>query len=175
MGKCVNCAASVAANTVLCRNCLTTRLAKVTTQSDRLNGNACLLADAVDSVTELQGGYPDNNPKAAIGAKKCPLHLVPPALSIGVAEALQDGATKYGAFNFRDSNIAANVYTGAILRHLYAYMDGEDLAEDSGIHHLKHVGACIALMLDSMACDTFVDDRPTNGKASKLLSDYVAP
>lgn len=117
-------------------------------------------------------GYPDNNPKQAIGAKKCPLHLVPPALSIGVAEAMKDGAEKYGAFNFRESGIAGSVYTGAILRHLYAYMDGEDNASDSGIHHLKHVGACIALMLDSMATGTFVDDRPTRGGASALLEEY---
>lgn len=116
--------------------------------------------------------YPDNNPKQFVGEQKCPLHLVPPALSIGVAEALKNGADKYGAFNFRTSNIAATVYIGAILRHLYDYLDGEDLAQDSQIHHLKHIGASIAIMLDSMAVGTFVDDRPTKGGASQLLEEY---
>ena len=117
-------------------------------------------------------GYPDNNPKQAVGETKCPLHLVPPALAIGVAEAMKNGADKYGAYNFRESGIAASVYIGAILRHLYAYMDGEDCARDSQIHHLKHIGASIALMLDSMAKGTYVDDRPTQGAASDLLEEY---
>ena len=117
--------------------------------------------------------YPDNNPKATVGETKCPLHLVPPALSIGVAEAMKNGADKYGAYNFRDSKIAASVYMGAILRHLYAWWDGEDNAQDSGINHLKHIGASIGLMLDAEAAGTFVDDRPTKGGAAKLLEDYV--
>jgi len=147
----------------------TTRADKVQARNDHISGNASLVVDAVKASIVA---YPDNNPKAAIGATKCPLHLVPPALAIGVAEAMSNGADKYGAYNFRDSGIAANVYTGAILRHLYAYMDGEDNASDSGIHHLKHIGASIALMLDSMAKGTFVDDRPTKGGAAELLEEY---
>lgn len=116
--------------------------------------------------------YPNNNPKAAVGESKCPLHLVPPALSIGVAEAMKNGADKYGAYNFRDSKIAASVYMGAILRHLYAWWDGEDNAQDSGIHHLKHLGASVGLMLDAMAKGTFDDDRPTSGGAAELLREY---
>ena len=44
--------------------------------------------------------YPDNNPKTAFGLKKVPLHLVPPALEQGAAEAFQNGADKYGPFNW---------------------------------------------------------------------------
>ena len=174
--KCNHCGTTLTdeeLNIEQCITCLapTPRSAKVVAQSHHIGeGNADLLADAVNS-TE---GYPNNNPKAAIGSTKCPLHLVPPALSIGVAEAMKNGADKYGAFNFRDSKIAASVYTGAILRHLYAYMDGEDNASDSGIHHLKHIGASIALMLDSMAAGTYDDDRPTKGGAAKLLEEYNA-
>lgn len=120
----------------------------------------------------VDGEYPDNNPKQAIGEAKCPLHLVPPALTIGVAEAMADGARKYGAYNFRDSKIKCSVYTAAILRHLFAYMDGEENAKDSGVHHLKHAAACIALMLDSQSTGTFVDDRPAPGKSAELLEEY---
>lgn len=135
-----------------------------------MNGNADLIADAVNA----SEGYPDNNPKAAVGETKCPLHLVPPALSIGVAEALKNGADKYGEANWRESGIAAHVYMGAILRHLYAWYEGEDNAQDSGIHHLKHIGASIAILLDSMACGSFIDDRPKTDVASKLLGEYNA-
>lgn len=119
--------------------------------------------------------YPDNNPKAAVGELKCPLHLVPPALIIGAAEALKNGADKYGAYNFRDSKIAASVYMGAIMRHLLAWWDGEDNAQDSGIHHMKHIAASAALVLDAMSTGTFADDRPPVGGAAKLLLEYKPP
>lgn len=155
--------------------------------------NADLIADAVETLAEKpvfspervsdlckegaklwkdKQGYPDNNPKAAVGETKCPLHLVPPALAIGVAEALKNGADKYGSYNFRESKIAASVYMGAILRHLYAWWDGEDCASDSGIDHLKHIGASIALMLDAKAAGTFDDDRPAKGGSAELLEQY---
>jgi len=173
--QCLNCGFYGSSLGGSCPDCyillepVTPRAAKVAAQSHHIGeGNVDLVADAVNA----SEGYPDNNPKAAIGSTKCPLHLVPPALAIGVAEAMKNGADKYGAFNFRDSKIAASVYTGAILRHLYAYMDGEDNASDSGIHHLKHIGASIALMLDSMAAGTYDDDRPTKGGAAELLEEY---
>ena len=116
--------------------------------------------------------YPQDNPKAAIGAKKIPLHLVPPALMIGAAEAMADGARKYGPYNFRDSGIAASVYMGAIERHLFSWWDGEDNTRDSNIHHLKAIAADIGLMLDAMAKGTFVDDRPTTGGAADLIDEW---
>lgn len=116
--------------------------------------------------------YPDNNPKALSGSLKIPLDLVPPALALGVAEAMADGAKKYGAYNYRTSKIAANVYKAAIDRHMGAWWDGEDDASDSGIHHLKHVAACLAIMLDSMACGTFDDNRPPSSGAAEIIAQY---
>lgn len=116
--------------------------------------------------------YPGNNPKAAMGAKKAPLHLVPPALTIGAAEAMADGAQKYGPYNFRDSGIAASVYMGAILRHLYEWWDGDDFTSDSNVHHMKSIAADVGLVLDAMAKGTFVDDRPTKGGAKQLLEEW---
>ena len=116
--------------------------------------------------------YPDNNPKAAVGAKKLPVHYVPPALMLGAAEAMADGAKKYGPYNFRESQIAAGVYMGAMLRHLFTWWDGEDIAQDSGVHHIKHVAACAGLILDAMECGTFADDRPAKSGAAKMRGDW---
>ena len=112
------------------------------------------------------------NPKARVGSLKAPLHLVPPALSIGVAYALKDGAAKYGAYNWREEPINVSTYIGAILRHLYAYQDGEDDAEDSGVSHLAHVAACCALLMDSEAHGSLVDDR-NYGPAAEMLEEYL--
>ena len=84
----------------------------------------------------------DANPKDRIGTTKPQLHLVPAALSIHVARAMEDGAAKYGAYNWRGKKVRATVYISAMLRHLLDYLDGEDCAEDSGVHHLGHAAAC---------------------------------
>jgi len=80
------------------------------------------------------------NPKDIVGAKKAPLGFVPPALYIGAAEGMAIGADKYGPFNWRGHlPIQYMTYVEAMLRHLLALVDGQDLAEDTGVHHLKHV------------------------------------
>ena len=108
--------------------------------------------------------YPDNNPKTQFGLKKAPLHLVPPALELGAAEAFQNGADKYGPFNWRDHQISATVYYAACKRHLddwFDRKDPDDAAPDSGIHHIKHAAACLAMILDVMGSEMFNDNRPT--------------
>lgn len=111
------------------------------------------------------------NPKNLVGAKKAPLRLVPPALFIGAAEALENGAQKYGPQNWRDQPVSAVTYVEAALRHLLAYLDGEDTAPDTGIHHVKHAVAGLGILLDCLGLETLIDDRPKPGSAPKLLAE----
>lgn len=107
--------------------------------------------------------YPDNNPKTVQGLAKAPLHLVPPALVEGAAEAFANGAEKYGPFNWREAQISSTVYYAACLRHLHAWydrIDPADKAPDSGVHHIKHAVACLALLLDTIGTDLLNDNRP---------------
>ena len=117
--------------------------------------------------------YPDNNPKTAAGSKKVPLHLVPPAAIHFLAMAMADGAKKYGPYNWRDAAISVSTYKAAAQRHWDAYWDGEDLALDSGVHHLAHAMACSALLLDALTVGKLVDDRPTKGAAPQLQAEYA--
>ncbi|MCX2894355.1 DUF5664 domain-containing protein [Stenotrophomonas lactitubi] len=112
--------------------------------------------------------YPDNNPKTAVGAAKVPLHLVPPSAKHYLALALADGARKYGPYNWRDSKISVSVYVAAAQRHIDAFWDGEDCAEDSGVDHLAHAMACFALLLDARGVGMLHDDRPTPGAVAQL-------
>lgn len=115
----------------------------------------------------------DNNPKTRMGNLKVPMHLIPPAAKIHLAEALRNGAEKYGPYNWRDEKISSSVYRGAMERHMDAWWDGEDAATDSGVHHLAHVMACCALVLDALACDMLIDDRPPRGAAARLLEELT--
>lgn len=113
------------------------------------------------------------NPKDIQGAKKPPLNLIPPVALVHEARAMQNGADKYGPFNWREKRVLASVYIGAMMRHLAAYADGEDDAADSEIPHLAHIRACAAILLDAAECGQLGDDRPTKGTAGALIEALV--
>ncbi len=113
------------------------------------------------------------NPKDQIGLTKAPLRLVPPALVIEVAAAMKNGAEKYGPYNWREQAVSLNVYIEAALRHIYAFMDGEEVAEDSGVKHIAHAAACLGIILDAASIDKLIDDRPTPGAAATLMGRQV--
>ena len=109
------------------------------------------------------------NPKDLIGIKKPQLWLVPPSALIHEAMAMKNGADKYGAYNWREKKVRVVIYIDAALRHLQQYLDGEDLATDSGVHHLGHARACCGIILDALETGNLIDDRPTKGKAPQLI------
>lgn len=116
---------------------------------------------------------PDNNPKTRLGIKKAPLHLVPPVGIVHAAAAFADGAAKYGPYNWREETISSSVYYAAAKRHLDAWWDGEDHAEDSGVHHIGHALACLMLILDSESIGKLNDDRPPKGATADLLKQVA--
>lgn len=117
---------------------------------------------------------PDStNPKDIIGQLKPQLHLVPPALKIQVARAMENGAKKFGAYNWRDKKVRATVYIAAAMRHLEALLDGENNAADSGVHHAAHAAACLGIYLDAEAGGQLIDDRPPKGPASELIHKFT--
>lgn len=113
------------------------------------------------------------NPKDLLGIKKPQLNLVPPALTIHVARAMENGAVKFGPFNWRDKKVKGTIYIAAALRHLLQYLDGEDCASDSQVHHLAHAAACLGIVLDAESCGCLIDDRPPKGPAAGLISKFT--
>lgn len=126
-----------------------------------------------EELNRRQDEYPDNNPKTAVGAKKIPLELVPPSAVHALAEAFSDGAKKYGPYNWREKTISSNIYYGAALRHLTAWWDGEDTAEDSGLNHLHHALACIAMLIDGKSVGKLNDNRPPKGVAAVFQKQWI--
>lgn len=101
------------------------------------------------------------NPKDLLGVKKPPtLSVIPTTGLLHMGRAMQNGAEKYGAFNWRQHPVKASIYVDAMMRHLIAWFDSEEEAEDSECHHLGHVMACCAILLDAQECDAMLDDRP---------------
>lgn len=118
----------------------------------------------------------NTNPKDLIGSDKLPIHLFPMTAVLFGAVALLDGALKYGRTNWREAGVRASIYYDACMRHLSRWFEGEDLDPDSGIHHLAHAIACIAILIDALEADNLKDDRmyPANyEKTLKEMTKYV--
>lgn len=115
-------------------------------------------------------GYPDDNPKTAIGTTKPPLSCVPPVAIFHMGQAMKDGKEKYGLMNWREHRVSSSVYYDAAMRHLMSWWDGEDRASDSGVHHLAHAMACLAILLDAESTGQLNDDRPIPGMLPEFIT-----
>ncbi len=100
-----------------------------------------------------------NDPKGEAGSKKTPLGLIPAPAMEHIAHVLKFGADRYGAYNWRATGVCTTTYVHAILRHLNAWRDGEDLDPESGRSHIAHIAASCCILLDAAACETLEDDR----------------
>lgn len=109
------------------------------------------------------------NPKDLVGAKKAPLRYVPPALMLAASRAMENGAIKYGPFNWREQPVEVVTYIEAVLRHLFAYLDGQENAEDSGLSHLDHAIAGLGIVVDARAYGSLIDNRFHPGPAADML------
>lgn len=99
------------------------------------------------------------NPKDLLGVKKISLAAVPPVAIAHESAAMLDGEWKYGFRNWRENKVQARIYVDACLRHISAWFEGEEYAQDSGVHHLGHARACLGILLDALETGNLVDDR----------------
>lgn len=116
----------------------------------------------------------ETNPKDAIGCNKIPLSLWPISASMYGAVALLDGMLKYGRSNFRSCGARASIYYDACNRHLNAWFEGEEDDPDSGLPHLAHALACLAVLVDSKEAGGLVDDRMFPSKYRETI-DRLTP
>ncbi len=110
-----------------------------------------------------------SNPKDLIGSNKIPMHLFPTTAKALGALALLDGALKYGRTNYRAIGVRSSIYYDACNRHLDAWFEGEDADPSSGLPHLAHALACIAVLIDAKAAGRLNDDRMYPGAYRKFI------
>lgn len=115
-----------------------------------------------------------SNPKDLIGSAKLPLHLWPETATVLGSLGLLDGALKYGRANWRHAGVRASIYVDACRRHLAAWFEGEDADPDSGVPHLAHALACLAIIVDAGAAGRLTDDRQTPGGYRALVDGVTA-
>jgi hypothetical protein len=89
---------------------------------------------------------------------KPPLKFLTKAFLFGVASAHMFGAKKYGDWNFR-KGLEYTRLTDSAMRHLIAFLDGEDLDPESGLPHVHLAGANINMLCDMIENKPELDDR----------------
>lgn len=94
--------------------------------------------------------------------EKVRVELLPPLALEEIAKVLTFGAKKYEDHNWR-KGFAWSRLIGAALRHLLAFMRGEDNDPETGLSHLAHLGCCVLFLLDHQILKLGLDDRyPTS-------------
>lgn len=120
-------------------------------------------------------GYPDDNPKTVVGLSKPSVFAIPPSAVLEEGKAMAQGRAEYGVLNWRAKRITFSTYYDAIMRHLLALRDGEDIDPKSGAMHLGHIRANAGLMIDAIEHDMMTDDRHVAGQViSKDVAEQMA-
>lgn len=105
----------------------------------------------------------ETNPKRQYGMSSIPLNLWSPLASSYGAVGLYNGSLKYGQGNYKATPVEASIYIAAAMRHLNAWAEGEEYDQADGVPNLGGVLANIAILIDSRAAGTLIDDRQLPG------------
>jgi len=75
-----------------------------------------------------------------------------------IAEVMSFGKKKYSAHNWR-GGFAWGRPLAASLRHIFAYISGEDKDPETGLSHLAHASCCLMFLLEFEETHKELDDR----------------
>ena len=133
----------------------------------------------------LSGESKPTNPKDAVGISKSPLSVIPSPFLHSLGLAMLEGSLKYGRHNYREAGIRYSVYYDAMMRHMNAWWEGEDIDPESGLPHPVKAAACCAILFDALLQENGNDDRPpksppgwmdeANRLTQELLAKYPNP
>lgn len=80
---------------------------------------------------------------------------------LGVSDVLTFGAKKYASHNWR-GGIAVSRLMSAALRHVFAFLRGENVDPESGLSHLYHASCCLMFASWMVKHRPELDDRYKN-------------
>lgn len=100
---------------------------------------------------EKDGGAKDDGGKVRV-------ELLPVGPLNDIAEILTFGANKYDDHNWR-KGFKWSRLIGALLRHVFAWVGGQDKDPETGKSHLAHAGCCLLFLLEHERRGLGEDDR----------------
>jgi hypothetical protein len=129
-------------------------------------------------VQDFSGEIDGKGVKGVMTSPKCPLELIPPIFTEGVAEVLLHGAKKYAPNNWL-RGMSFETVLGGMSRHLSAIRRGEEIDSESGLPHLFHLGCGTMFMswyLHGPNAEQYraFDDRKFKGAPAAQLKKEAA-
>jgi len=106
--------------------------------------------------------YSAVDPKQSQATKKMQFDAVPVSLLLHAQPGNQNGADKYGVYNWLtlgDGAMSMSTYLNALQRHLLLFRAGQDVTSDTGIHNLDSMISGLAVLRDAMLFNKVNDDR----------------
>lgn len=107
---------------------------------------------------------------------KPPIGLIPRSGVEGPARVLGFGARKYAAHNWRQG-FAWSRLADATLRHVFAWLDGEDLDPESQLNHIDHALCELMFLREHIEKNLGQDDRyrPSAEAANEEHRTFTTP
>jgi hypothetical protein len=102
------------------------------------------------------------------------IHLIPSEVIIGMARGYEYGIIKHGRFNFRFNDVTQTEVADSLLRHTLAWLDGEDIDQESGLPHVWLIGANYGMLEWKRVHRPDLDDR-YKGKKNAVKSKETKP
>lgn len=91
--------------------------------------------------------------------------LLPLYLLWEVDLVLKHGANKYGVNNWkRKEGFKYSRCYNALLRHMFAWWDGQDKDHETGLNHLAHAMCNLLFLMYHSSFNPNADDRPVGGE-----------
>lgn len=107
--------------------------------------NAFMNPNANISATKHDGGKEDMSLLSTIAIKE-------------LTQVLDFGKRKYASHNWR-KGMQWTRLSSAALRHIFAWIGGEDKDPESGLSHLAHAMCCLMFLLEYKTTRASLDDR----------------
>ena len=107
-----------------------------------------------------KGGLRHNSGKPRV-------HLVPEEAIIAMALGFMAGEKKYPKFNYRAGHSWLET-SDSLRRHLYKWLQGEDIDQESGVFHLQLVLTNAAMLEYNRVHHPDLDDRYLKGKYNEI-------
>jgi hypothetical protein len=104
----------------------------------------------------------EKSPGLKFDTGKTPFELLSTTWLVGVSQVLAFGAQKYAAHNWR-KGMQHSRLIGAALRHIFAYLNGEDHDPETGLCHLHHASCCLMFLAELRETHPQYDDRHKRG------------
>ncbi len=94
---------------------------------------------------------------------KADMSLLSSVAILKISQVMTYGKKKYSSHNWRGGFIWSRPLSAA-LRHLFAFIGGEDKDPETGLSHLAHCACCLMFLLEFEDTHKELDDRYKQGE-----------